>query len=236
MHVILFRPMLLTLKNQGFEANLLLSTLSPDSDTQSDSTVNRQVPIRKKNASKSISRRVNKSSNRIKRSTVSAELVMNNTIRNSSEKNTNQTDKNQTLNQITSTNVSAETNNSINNAQDRNLKQNRFLSLNPVSATSSIIGKKIPNDQRTLVNSVFSNIAKRKSTSDEEDCKFQEQTIGECINMQESMSRSPPPLRQTTKRARLVFQKCFQNTFDPRMLPGHNTILVEDSDENNSDD
>ncbi|XP_029155796.1 cell cycle checkpoint control protein RAD9B isoform X2 [Nylanderia fulva] len=231
------RPMLLTLKNQGFEANLLLSTLSPDSCSQLDSsTVNRQVqPRRRKNASsRSTSRCVNKSSNRNKNSTVSAEHMMNNTFKNKLEKKTNQADKNQTLNQATSiSTVSAKTNNSINSAREKN--QNCLLSFNPGSAMSSTIGKKIPNDQRKLVNSVFSNIAKRKSTSNEEDCRLQEQVTEECVNMQESVPRSPPPLRQATKRARLVFQKCFQNTFDPRMLPGHDTILVEDSDENNSD-
>lgn len=234
LYVTLFRPMLLTLKHQGFEANLLLSTLNPDNDSQSNSsTVNRQVqPIRKRSASsRSISRRVNRSSNRIKKSTVSAKLVVNNTFKNRPREKTNQT-----LNQTTSTNiVSTEANNSMNSAQERNLKQSRLLSLNPVSATSSVTGKKIPDDQRKLVNSVFSNIAKRKSASDEEDCKLQEQITGECIDLQESVPRSPPLLRQATKRARLVFQKCFQNTFDPRMLPGHDTILVEDSDENNSD-
>ncbi|XP_050457236.1 cell cycle checkpoint control protein RAD9B isoform X2 [Cataglyphis hispanica] len=231
------RPMLLTLKNLGFEANLLLSTLSPDSDSQSDSsTVNRQVqPVRKKNvSSRNISKRVNKSSNQIKKAISPAELVIkNNTFKNRPEKKMNQIDK--TLTQISSVNiVSMKTNNSINNAQERNLKQKNSL-LNPFDATSSVISKKIPDDQRKLVNSVFSNIAKRKSASDEEDCKLQEQIAGNHIDLEESIMRSPPSLRQAAKKAKLVFQKCFQNTFDPRMLPGHDIILVEDSDENNSD-
>lgn len=230
-----FRPMLLTLKNQGFEANLLLSTLSSDSDSQSDSTtVNRQVqPVRKKSvSSRNISKRNNKSSNQIKKSTSPAELK-NNTFKNRPEKKTNQIDK--TLTQISSVNiVSMEANNSINSAQERNLKQKSSL-LNPFDATSSVISKKIPDDQRKLVNSVFSNIVKRKSASDEEDCKLQEQIAGKCIDLEESIMRSPPSLRQAAKKAKLVFQKCFQNTFDPRMLPGHDIILVEDSDENNSD-
>lgn len=229
--------MLLTLKNQGFEANLLLSTLSPDSDSQSDSsTVNGQVqPVRKKSvSSRNISKRVNKSSNQIKKSTPPAELVVkNNIFKNRPEKKMNQIDK--TLVQTSSVNiVSMEANNSLNSAQERNLKQKSSL-LNHVDATSSMISKKIPDDQRKLVNSVFSKIAKRKSASDEEDCKLQEQIAGKCIDLEESVMRSPPSLRQAAKKAKLVFQKCFQNTFDPRMLPGHDIILVEDSDENNSD-
>ncbi|XP_070166104.1 cell cycle checkpoint control protein RAD9A isoform X1 [Polyergus mexicanus] len=228
------RPMLLTLKNQGFEANLLLSTLSPDSDSQSDSSiVNRQVQrARKKSvSSRSISKRINKSSNQIKKSILPADLMVNNTFKNKPKKMTNQMDR--TLTQ-TSVNIVSEANNFINSAQERNLKQNRSL-LNPVDATSSVISKKIPDDQRKLVSSVFSNIAKRKSASDEEDCKLQEQTVEKCIDLEESIPHSPPPLRQAAKRAKLVFQKCFQNTFDPRMLPGHDIILVEDSDDNNSD-
>lgn len=230
-----FRPMLLTLKNQGLEIKLLLSTLSPDNDSQSDSsTINKQVqPIRKKSASRSIYKRINKSSNRIKKSTLPTELVVDNIIKNRPRKKESQMDK--MLNQTTSVNIiSVEANNSINSAQERNLKQSRLLP-NLVSATSSAISKKIPDDQRKLVNSVFSNIAKRKSVSDEEDCELQEQTAGQCLNLEESMAHSPSPLRQATKKAKLVFQKCFQNTFDPQMLPGYNTILVEDSDENNSD-
>lgn len=236
LYITFFRPMLLTLKNQGLEVKLLLSTLSPDSDSQSDSsTINKQVqPIRRKSASsRNISKRINKSSNRIKKSTLPSELVVDNIIKNRPEKKENQMDK--MLNQTTSVNIiSVEANNSINSAQERSLKQSRLL-LNPVSATSSMINKKIPDDQRKLVKSVFSNIAKRKSVSDEEDCELQEQTVGQCINLGESVLQSPSPLRQATKKAKLVFQKCFQNTFDPQMLPGYNTILVEDSDENNSD-
>lgn len=228
--------MLLTLKNQGLEIKLLLSTLSPDSDSQSDSsTSNKQVqPIKRKSASsRNISKRINKSSNRIKKSTLPAELVVDNIIKNKPEKKENQMDK--MLNQTTSVNIiSVGANNSISSAQEKNLRQSRLL-LNPVSATSSAISKKIPEDQRKLVNSVFSNIAKRKSISDEEDCELQEQIAGQCINLEESVLHSPSPIRQATKKAKLIFQKCFQNTFDPQMLPGYNTILVEDSDENNSD-
>lgn len=234
-----FRPVLLTLKNQGLEIKLLLSTLSPDNDSQSDSsTINKQVQLirRKSASSRGIYKRIKKSSNRIKKSTLPTELVVDNIIKNRPEKKENQMDK--MLNQTTSVNIiSVGANNSINSAQEGNLKQSHLL-LNPISATSSVVNKKIPDDQRKLVNSVFSNIAKRKSVSDEEDCELQEQTANcskQCLNLEESVSHSPSPLRQATKKAKLVFQKCFQNTFDPQMLPGYNTILVEDSDENNSD-
>lgn len=40
-----------------------------------------------------------------------------------------------------------------------------------------------------------------------------------------------PPRQTSSKKARLVFKKCFQNTFDPRMLPGHDRVLAKDSDE-----
>lgn len=45
---------------------------------------------------------------------------------------------------------------------------------------------------------------------------------------EDTVPNSPPP--PVSKKARLVFRKCFQATFDPRMLPGHDKILAKDSD------
>lgn len=38
---------------------------------------------------------------------------------------------------------------------------------------------------------------------------------------------SSPP----TKKSRFYFRRCFEATFNPDTLPGHNVILAEDSDE-----
>lgn len=160
--------------------------------------------------------------------------VVNDIFKNKSAEERNQSDK--ILNQDGNASMNVvSANNSMNGIRERNLRipeQSCSVTFSSTS-TSLALNKKISEGQQKLVNSVFSSITKRKSTNDEEDQK--EKEIGaDCIDLGESVPQSPPRC-QVTKRARLVFQKCFQNTFDPRMLPGHDTILVGDSDENNSD-
>lgn len=230
-----FRPILFTLKSQAFETNLLLSTLSPDCDSQSDSSVvSRQIQsVRRKNASsRSTSRCVNKSSRRIKKSEVIKPEV-NDVFKSRLAEERNKSDKTLNQNMNASMNI-VSANNSTNGVRERDLhmpeQSHRSVALGSVN-TTSVTDRNISKD-RKLINSVFSNITKRKSTNDEKDYKEGEVAV-DCIDLEENVPQSPP--RQVAKKARLVFQKCFQNTFDPRMLPGHDTILVEDSDENNSD-
>ncbi|XP_011061660.1 PREDICTED: cell cycle checkpoint control protein RAD9A isoform X1 [Acromyrmex echinatior] len=229
------RPILFTVKSPAFETNMLLSTLSPDCDSQSDtSIVSRQVQsIRKKNASRSTSNRVNKvSSSRIKKS---IKPTVSDVSKNTLVKEKIQSDI--TLNENRNASISivnANANNSINGVQERNshmpVQSCCSVVCSPASTSSAI--RKISEGQRKLVNSVFSSITKRKSTDDKGNQKEREDAIV-CIDLDDNVPQSPP--RKVAKRAKVVFQKCFQNTFDPRMLPGHDTILVEDSDENNSD-
>ncbi|XP_011869320.1 PREDICTED: cell cycle checkpoint control protein RAD9A [Vollenhovia emeryi] len=229
------RPILFTLKSQAFETNLLLSTLNPDCDSQSDvSLVSRQMrPVRRRNASsKSTSKCVNKSSSRVKKPTKPTKPKVNDVLKSKPTEERNQSNK--TLNQNTSVNV-ASVNNSISNVRERNLhmpeQSRRSVTPNPAN-TSSATDRKVLDSQRKLINSVFSSITKRKSRNDEKEEEVAEEE--ELVDLEESVPQSPPR-RQAAKRAKLVFQKCFHSTFDPRMLPGHDVILVEDSDENNSD-
>lgn len=229
-----------TLKNQGFEANLLLSTLSPDSDSQSDVTVvsRKQVQsVRKKSSSRSTVKRDNKSSNRAKKPITSTRLAANNTFKNRQVEERNQLDKTHdgaVGNVSTANNVSAEAeaSSSMNGARERNrseqVEQSRLFAISPAaSTTSSTTHRKIPENQRKLVSSIFSSITKRKSTSDEDRKDVAAEDLDESV-------RSPS--RQVAKRARLVFQKCLQSTFDSRMLAGHDVILVDDSNDESSSD
>lgn len=233
-YIIFFRPVLFFLKNQSFEAYLLLSTLNLDGDSQSDITVNsrkQMQSVRKKPASKNSIKRDSKSSSRTKKSISSAKPAVDNTCRNRGAEE-NQADKTANLAENVSTNVAfVEANDLINSAEERNqnkLEQNRLFALSP-AATSSTTRKNVPENQRELVNSIFSSITKRKSVSNEDRADEIE-----FVNFDKNVSCSPS--RQVAKKARLVFQKCFQKTFDERMLPGHDIILVDNSsDENNSD-
>lgn len=228
--------MLFALKNQSFEVNLLLSTLSPDSDTQSDtSIVSRHVQsVRKKSASrcKSSSRRNNKSTNQAKKSTIPNNHTINNTYKRRNTEETNQRSKipDQVENNFRTI---TKTSSPVKDVLENQAEQNRLFAISPASTTSSTTRRRIPESHKKLVNSVFSNITKRKSMGDNEDSPKKEEAV-KPMDLDESVLCSSPR-QQLAKKAKIVFQKCLQTTFDPQMLPGHNTILVEDSDENTSD-
>jgi len=235
--------MLLTLKNHVFEGNLLLSTLNPDSDSQSDSTsISRSIqPVRKRNTSRNVSKHVSKtSSNRKhhprKKSAVTHKSATNNTFKIPHEDNLMESQFDRITGASTSVVVGeVEANNSItSDIREMNQKQperSRLFALNSPSTMSCTSNRRISEDQQKLISTVFSSIAKRKSVSDDESFKEKEKTD---IDLEENVPRSPPS-RLVAKRARVVFQKCFQTTFDPHMLSGHDVILAEDSEEDNSD-
>jgi hypothetical protein len=235
--------MLLTLKNHVFEGNLLLSTLNPDSDSQSDSTsISRSIqPVRKRNTSRNVSKHVSKtSSNRKhhprKKFAVTHKSATNNTFKIPHEDNLMESQFDRITGASTSVVVGeVEANNSItSDIREMNQKQperSRLFALNSPSTMSCTSNRRISEDQQKLISTVFSSIAKRKSVSDDESFKEKEKTD---IDLEENVPRSPPS-RLVAKRARVVFQKCFQTTFDPHMLSGHDVILAEDSEEDNSD-
>ncbi|KOX71424.1 Cell cycle checkpoint control protein RAD9A [Melipona quadrifasciata] len=68
-------------------------------------------------------------------------------------------------------------------------------------------------------------VTKRKSNSN--DANKEENLDDQSDLFEDKIPNSPSP---PNKKARLIFQKCFQKTFDPRTLPGYDVILVEDSD------
>lgn len=214
----------------------MLSTLIPDSDSQTDtSIVSRPIrSVRRRNASsRGSSKRANKSTSKTKKSTVPVNSV-NNTTKNGSLRSREKDQSNKTFNGVDDSiriDSAEATSTSITNSRERNLRKSEQSRPFSPASTSSLTGKSVSKEKRKLVNTVFSNITKRKSTSDGENHEEEEE---ECVNLEGSVPCSPPP-RQIAKKAKLVFQKCFQTTFDPRMLPGHDIILVEDSDENNSD-
>lgn len=217
----------------------MLSTLSPDNDTQSDISLisSHMQSVRKKSTSRGrlSSKRNSKSTSRTKKLAVPTNSTINNIFKKRNIIETNQGNKtpNQAENNVP---AKVETNNLVHDlVQKKNQtepEQRRLFTISPASTTSSTTRKNIPESHRKLVNSVFSSITKRKSTSSNEN--LDKEQAAEPIDFDDNVPHSPPR-QPIVKRAKLVFKKCFQNTFDPRMLPGHDIILVEDSDENNSD-
>lgn len=52
---------------------------------------------------------------------------------------------------------------------------------------------------------------------------------GENSDDQAAVPGTPPP--PPPKRARYIFKRCFQDTFNSQMLPGYDEVLAEDSDD-----
>lgn len=188
------KPIIFVLKHQTFEANLLLSTLNPDADNQTESTVVDKA-VKPKQTRKTVQRSKrssNKSVNRTNNVSLSEKMIKNN-------------DRHEVLRE--------------------DAKKEIVSNLNTQATKNLLSDAGTSNTEKKTVRNVFSNILKRRSndgyTKDLDNVPRDEN---------EAIPRSPSP---PTKKARFVFTKCFETTFDPRMLPGHDTILAEDSDDDN---
>ncbi|XP_076232409.1 cell cycle checkpoint control protein Rad9 isoform X3 [Calliopsis andreniformis] len=235
------KPAIFALKNPSFEANLVLSTLNSENCSQSETTlvVPRQEKSKQRRAvNKRVSKRSNKSTTKIE----TKSMKMNKTSGNATSSNMhsnfmerkNETDRDfLTENSDVPLNVSDKnvTNNSNKNqhsisaAQQNNLEESH----NYASTSRNIVTKRseASTSDKALVNSVFSSISKRKSSKKEANKKQSPNNNNSDI-LEDAIPNSPSP---PAKKARLIFQKCFQKTFDPTTLPGYDVILAEDSDE-----
>lgn len=202
------------LKSPTFEANLVLSTLNLDVDTQSETTITGKVtkPTRKRATVKRSTKRSSKSSNKTDNTSFSNTTIISKQKESSHIK------------------IRKEMRNNDTRVQSKEHNQNEIITDANTPSTNDIITRpSVSNNEKKLVHNVFSNILKRKSG---EGCtKNLDNVAGEKDNddLENTVPKSPSP---PSKKARFIFRKCFQTTFDPRMLPGHDTILVEDSDEN----
>ena len=211
--------MVFVLKNPSFEANLVLSTLNPDIDSQSDIS-----ELTKPNAKrKAVPKRAPKKS--IKTATRPAPNSTVKSIKNINSRTPEiRIDASQNRSQKEYDKISSNT--SVNNCsiQELHLDENHMRYTPNIRLSSIDSGLNTPESSNAaaksrIVKNVFSSLTKRKSNPGESSERNEEDLIP-C---------SPP--RQPSKKARLIFQKCFKSTFDPRMLPGHDQVLAEDSDE-----
>ncbi|XP_054006441.1 cell cycle checkpoint control protein RAD9A isoform X1 [Hylaeus anthracinus] len=234
------RPVIFALKNPSLEANLVLSTLNSDADSQTETTVigKQDKSVKQRTRNTRVPRKSSKSTNRIgNRSTnmnkTSENATAKNTHSNLIEKNSNLICKEKVDVQPSVSGTSRR--NDQRNDQSKNGdscllgKQNTEReSHNDGSSSHNVAGlSKTPTNGKKLVNSIFSSITKRKSSNDEID-RQQGQNNDKSNVLEDEVPDSPTP---PVKKARLIFQKCFQKTFDPRTLPGYDIILAEDSDE-----
>ena len=227
------RPVIFALKNPSFEANLVLSTVSSDADSQTETTLDgrQEKSVKRRGESKKISRRANKSTSKIDDKSAKRNKTLENAtsktihpclMENRKETNQSISIERRALSVNKSTRDDANSNEASHLLKEQNANKESQLcsSSNYETSKKSISGKR-------LVSSVFSSITKRKSSCDETD-KQQVQDNNNSDMLRDAIPNSPPP---PTKKARLIFQKCFQTTFDPQTLPGYDIILAEDSDE-----
>lgn len=217
------RPVIFALKNQCFEVNLVMSTLSSDADSQTDTTLASSKPERSMKRSTASRRGSRKAGNR---STTTARK----------NKSSLESLKNNATPRTTRSSFTEEPKEDNSIVEEIETKRNEANCQHSERETREESGKHFSSSDRSgdngskkLVDSVFSSISKRKSSGDD---GRKSVVRDKCDALEDEVPSSPPP---PTKKARLIFQKCFQRTFDPRTLPGYDVILAEDSDECCSD-
>ncbi|XP_012286979.1 cell cycle checkpoint control protein RAD9A [Orussus abietinus] len=230
------RPVVFIIKNISFEVNVVLSTLNPDLDTQSDITAPsvQEKSIRKRASNKKSTRTSAKSkqgTSQLRKQNSTTKSIETN-INNKSNLNVNNqpnqeeaavTEVFQRINVDDVPLINLELNQSNKEVTPKNMNlYKKSVNLPSSSNSTPTSNTRFVNNKKSA-RSIFSSVSKRKSESESEKSM-------DVLSEGDSVLNSPP--RQSTKRARTIFKKCFQATFDPRMLPGHDTILAEDSDEN----
>ncbi|CAL7947165.1 unnamed protein product [Xylocopa violacea] len=238
------RPVIFALKNPSFEVNLVLSTLSSDVETQSETTSisNQAKSVKRTAGNKRVSKKTNnKSTSRVqnKSTNKSNSALANATVQGmhpcfmeenkEKEQDNSRVQANLSVNMVNTVTRANQEANKISYLPVERNTQEEFQHFESSSSSSNIITKfnKTSISGKQLVSTVFSTIAKRKYSNDETD-KRKSSDNDKCDVSEDKIPSTPPP---PNKKARFIFQKCFQSTFDPRTLPGYDIILAEDSDE-----
>mgnify|MGYP004581650949 CR=1 FL=1 len=225
--LIFFRPVIFALKNQSFEVNLVLSTLCSDLDSQAETiltTKPQETSMRGTARNKRVPKRIsNKSSSKIQNKSIKS-------IENDIHKKSH---SNLMKEQIKQASTSTQGNQNVNRISNLPIKRNIDEKFHTSSYNSDIITNfnKTSISGKKLVNSIFPTITKGKSNNNETD-KEENLDDDQSDVFEDKILNSPSP---PNKKARLIFQKCFQKTFDPGTLPGYDIILAEDSDEDSDE-
>lgn len=92
------------------------------------------------------------------------------------------------------------------------------LIMTSVHCTYSIDFLQVPGPSRGHTSFQDNNIQDNGCAKDAEDIAEEDAVPG----------TPPPPL---SKKARFVFKRCFEATFNSQMIPGYDEVLAEDSDD-----
>lgn len=194
------RPVVFIMKSPTFETNLVLATLNPDSDTQTESTVSgRQSASEMKRS-------------RAKRTSKPARNITKNTNKSVNQSLAAGTSKSKRQN------IEAESARNTEALSEMSLPRDRRFGASTAkeTETESFLKSPIKPSQSVGISSIFSSVMKRKSDDMRDQC-----------DDNDVIPNSPQ--KQPSKKARTIFQRCFQTTFDPRDIPGYDDVEVEDS-------
>ncbi|XP_066585975.1 cell cycle checkpoint control protein RAD9A [Prorops nasuta] len=198
------RPVVFILKNSTFEANLVLSTLNPHVE-KSDNTLltNQEASVDNRTSGKRASKNSSKSSTGTKKMRKSSKVLGHDSIDSSHSTNIDNCRNND--HDLIESNIQLENNPS-------NVCNNNRVYSGGNKMTDEALLPETPstNNRNTNRESLKTSINKTNQSD------LSDRSIG-C---------SPPQ-----KKSRLIFRKCFESTFHPAMLAGHDIILAEDSDD-----
>ncbi|XP_043274572.1 cell cycle checkpoint control protein RAD9A [Venturia canescens] len=236
------KPVYFDLKQASFKANLVLSTLNPESnDVSTASTHEFKQSMRKKTTGKKTSRQPAKTS---KRSSNKSNVLNESAI--------SKTKETPLLNRTNSQNISRQTSfqnidvptSHVNNTRSNDIN-NRELSTNATSThqtqenicksleislqcrastsknCSPVVSSLGTAGSRITEPSIFSPSWKKQNDNREEE------NLDEMMEVDAIPASPPLPIVKVKK----IFRKCYDATFDTRMLVGHDSILALDSDE-----
>ncbi|XP_015514867.1 cell cycle checkpoint control protein RAD9A [Neodiprion lecontei] len=226
------KPVIFIMKSLTFESSIVLSTLNPEGDNRSEASTIRsreQTMLKKAAASKRIPRKTNASANRKLRNQPKNVRARYNTSAFSPMEVTNmKAKKNYEAHHEDLMNTDSNEDCLLSTVGNKSVSSDIAYETKVCLSTPAIIENRsrIPTDSMPVSNSksyaesIFSTIINDAARS--------ETNSAETVN-EDLVPNSPP--KPSSKKAKTIFKKCFQTTFDPRMLPGHDIVLAEDTDD-----
>ncbi|CAD6227613.1 GSCOCG00001291001-RA-CDS [Cotesia congregata] len=220
------RPVVFILKDISFEANLVLSTINPDLGNSglSDASIhNRRQAVKKRGALQRGTKSSKTKEKPAKKSKVSS-VAGSSMIQSVNTDNSPMT-KGKKVPTIAEKAVKSPR---TSNDSDRTVPVSDGSGRRRSSLIAETLSEQSTPSGRTLSGassaSIFTPAGKRR-TSGNDGNYFDDQPM----EQDDIVPSSPPP--RSSKKARMIFKKCLQATFDPTSLPGHDLVLAKDSDE-----
>ncbi|KAL7286043.1 hypothetical protein TKK_0019652 [Trichogramma kaykai] len=209
------RPVVFVCKSGSMESNLVLATLNPDTESASQSTTStRQNPAPKK---------VTKRAPRGK----GIKSLGKKSYTNSAHSRAMESADMESPGRISDVSDLPTQNNRRKSVTDVS-KADPFTPRSSRESTSVLRLEAAEHPASSERTNLASSLMKRKSIDQDGDESSRD------MDNDDLVQNSPP--RPKSKKAKLIFQKCFQKTFDPNNLPGHSNVEVEDSSESSEND